>query len=81
MDRRRVHALAQLRGDVADEGANQGGAFRAQAVEIQSEERLILAKGEQADLAVRVDIALADLDETTIRTQHSQAFFNGLPGQ
>ena len=65
-------ALLEHRHQLEEQGAKQGGPLAADAVQVEGEIRKIIAKREQAQRLVLIDIGLADFDETAVRRRGSK---------
>ena len=69
---RPVDALLEVAHHLAQHLAGELGTLVAQPVEIDGEERDVLAERQQADAAVAIDVALADLDEAAVGPQDAR---------
>ena len=65
-------ALLEHRHQLEEQRAEQGGPLAADAVQVEGKIRKIIAKREQAQRLVLIDIRLADFDETAMRRRGSK---------
>ncbi len=74
-------AVGHTAHDVAEHRADHGRPFPDHAVEVDGEEREVLAERPQAQSGVLIDVALADLEEAPVIGEGGDSARDGLAGQ
>ena len=81
MRQRRQLAAVEGGDDATELRRDVGGPLAQSAIEVDGDQRQILAEGVQADATVLVDVALADFEEPAVIGQAGQSLRDRLAGQ